>query len=47
MQIEMQVPVTLPAQPGKYCVEFDMVQEKVAWFATKGSMPKRIAIVVK
>ena len=42
MQIEMQVPVTLPAQPGKYCVEFDMVQEKVAWFAAKGSQPKRI-----
>ena len=47
MQIEMQVPVTLPAQPGKYCVEFDMVQEKVTWFASKGSQPKRIAIVVK
>ena len=47
MQIEMQVPVTLPAQPGKYCVEFDMVQEKVAWFAARGSQTKRIAIVVK
>ena len=47
MQIEMQVPVTLPAQPGKYCVEFDMVQEKVAWFAAKGSQPKRIYIQVK
>ena len=47
MQIEMQVPVTLPAQPGKYCVEFDMVQEKVAWFAAKGSQPKRIYMQVK
>jgi hypothetical protein len=47
MQIEMQVPVTLPALPGKYWVEFDMVQEKVAWFAAKGSHPKRIYIQVK
>lgn len=47
MQIEMQVPVDLPARPGKYCIEFDMVQEKVARFAAKGSKTKQVDILVR
>ena len=46
-QIELQAGITLPDQPGRYFIEFDMVQEKVAWFAAKGSQTKRISLVVE
>jgi len=38
-QIEMAVTVTAPPFPGKYVVELDMVQEAVAWFKHKSSIP--------
>lgn len=38
-QVQMAVTVTAPPTPGKYVVELDMVQEGVAWFKQKSSMP--------
>jgi len=38
--------VNAPAHPGAYYLEFDMVQEQVAWFHDKGSSTSLIKIVV-
>ena len=32
--------------PGSYIIEFDVVREGVAWFATRGSATLRIGVVV-
>jgi len=46
---EIQVPlaITAPNLPGDYILELDMVQEQVAWFATKGSKTLRVNIKVE
>ena len=38
--------VELPGEPGTYEVQFDLVQEQVAWFETKGADTNFIQIVV-
>jgi hypothetical protein len=38
-QVQMTVTVTAPASPGNYVLELDMVQEGVAWFKEKSSIP--------
>jgi hypothetical protein len=40
------IPVIAPAEPGDYQLEFDLVQERIAWFADKGAdrlvLPARV-----
>jgi hypothetical protein len=36
-----------PGQAGEYVLEFDMVQEAVAWFAGKGSKTSRVSIKIE
>ena len=38
--------VALPEKPGRYLLEFDLVQEGVGWFAAHGSPSARIAFEV-
>lgn len=38
--------VTAPPSPGRYILEFDMVDEDVAWFADRGSATARSNVVV-
>ncbi|HET6573754.1 MAG TPA: methyltransferase domain-containing protein [Fimbriiglobus sp.] len=42
------IPITVqaPAKPGRYVLELDMVQEHVAWFATKGGRPAAVSVHV-
>ncbi|MDH4064262.1 MAG: class I SAM-dependent methyltransferase [Acidobacteriota bacterium] len=43
---EIEILVTAPIAPGDYRLQFDVVQEGVAWFATCGSMPGEVAVRV-
>jgi hypothetical protein len=45
-EIEIPLTVSAPADPGTYVLEIDMVQEGVAWFASKGSKPLRATVKV-
>lgn len=38
--------VTAPATPGRYLLEVDLVQERIAWFAQRGSPTARVPIDV-
>jgi hypothetical protein len=42
----VEVFVHAPAAPGKYFIEFDLVQELVTWFREQGSSPTRVEIRV-
>jgi SAM-dependent methyltransferase len=44
--VDVALPVTTPAEAGRYLVEVDMVQEAVCWFAQKGSPTARASMVV-
>jgi SAM-dependent methyltransferase len=44
--VELEVPVTAPAEPGEYVLELDVVQEAVAWWAEHGSTPARTTVRV-
>jgi len=46
-ETEMLLTVTAPTEPGNYVLEIDMVQEGVAWFASKGSRPLRMQMKVE
>jgi SAM-dependent methyltransferase len=39
---ELLIAVTLPAEPGDYALELDLVQEDVAWFEARGSPTARL-----
>ena len=43
----MKASVKAPDQPGDYILAFDMVQENVSWFETKGSKPGTLNIKVE
>jgi hypothetical protein len=45
-EIELPLTVTAPRRPGQYVLEVDVVQEGVAWFASKGSKPARTLVTV-
>ncbi|MGI8838310.1 MAG: hypothetical protein ACR2H4_16975 [Pyrinomonadaceae bacterium] len=45
-EIEVPLTVTAPTDAGSYVLEVDMVQEGVAWFASKGSKPLRTIVKV-
>jgi hypothetical protein len=38
--------ITAPTEPGSYILENDLVQQGVAWFKVKGSLPHRIRVDV-
>ncbi len=44
--IELPLAIQVPATPGNYLLELDMVQEGVAWFQKKGSQPTRVKVKV-
>jgi SpoIID/LytB domain protein len=44
--VTVQARVTSPATSGSYKLTFDLVRENVAWFASLGSAPAPLAIVV-
>ena len=45
-EIEIPLTVTAPIEAGSYVLEIDLVQEGVAWFASKGSRPLRTTVKV-
>jgi SAM-dependent methyltransferase len=38
--------ITAPTEPGSYFLEIDLVQQGIAWFKVKGSLPQRIRVDV-
>jgi len=46
-EIELSLTVTAPKQPGNYLLELDLVQERVTWFAQKGSQKTIVKVEVK
>lgn len=44
--IELDAWFFAPATPGRYVLEFDMVQEAVNWFADRGNQPLRRVVEV-
>jgi SAM-dependent methyltransferase len=45
-EITLSCLIPIPEEPGAYTLEFDMVQEFVAWFKDTGSTTSRVPIVV-
>ena len=45
-ETDLSFAVDMPAQPGDYVLEIDMLQENVAWFGLKGSRTYRAHITV-
>ena len=46
-EVDLNLTVTTPMQPGSYFLEPDMVQEGVAWFKDKGSKTTKVCIQVE
>lgn len=46
-KVEILAKVAAPDAVGEYILEFDMVQEQVAWFGLMGTETLRLAVVVK
>jgi hypothetical protein len=46
-ETQVSLTVTAPPTPGRYILEIDMLQELVAWFASKGSKTLRIEVTVE
>jgi hypothetical protein len=45
-EVRLEAAVTAPAKPGRYVLEFDMVQEHVSWFNPMGSQSTMVDIEV-
>jgi hypothetical protein len=45
--IEFEMQLSAPAQPGKYTVKIDLVDQHVCWFAERGSQPCVLSFEVK
>jgi SAM-dependent methyltransferase len=45
-EIQMGITVTAPFHPGRYVLELDMVQEAVAWFKEKSSVPAQVQVEI-
>ncbi len=45
--VTLSMEVTAPTQPGSYKLQFDLVQELVAWFASKGTSRLIVPVEVK
>jgi SAM-dependent methyltransferase len=46
-EVAVSIPVTVPRQPGRYWLEFDLVRESVTWFHPLGSETARILCEVR
>ena len=46
-QVEIPFVIVAPDKAGDFVVEIDMVQEGVAWFVNKGSVPAKLKIKVE
>ncbi len=46
-EIELEAKITTPDKPGNYILDFDMVQEEVAWFKDKGSKTTQLKVKVE
>lgn len=46
-EVVLYAKVKSPDKPGEYILEFDMVQERVAWFKNRGSKTVRLNVEVK
>ena len=46
-EIELDLAVNTPTEPGYYTLELDMVQEMVAWFKNKGSETAKVGVKVE
>jgi SAM-dependent methyltransferase len=46
-EVGLKAEVKAPEKPGEYIIEFDVVQERITWFANKGSktLRKRITVI--
>lgn len=45
-ETDVGITVTAPSTPGRYLLEFDLVQEHVKWFAERGSKTRKIPVRV-
>lgn len=46
-EVEVPLTITAPANPGKYILQLDMVQEGVTWFQDKGSPVLKVNVDVQ
>lgn len=46
-EVNVDLNVTAPVEPGKYILELDMVQEMVSWFKDKGSLTVKVPVQVE
>ena len=46
-EVEVPLVITAPANPGKYILQLDMVQEGVTWFQDKGSPVLKVNVDVQ
>jgi hypothetical protein len=44
-EIELELPIRAPAEPGAYRLALDPVQEGVDWFVSRGSTPVETAVI--
>jgi hypothetical protein len=45
-QIDIQIEIPAPAEPGRYQLKFDLVSEGIDWFETSGSKTTRKNLLV-
>jgi SAM-dependent methyltransferase len=46
-EVQLHFTASTPAEPGRYVLELDMVQEAVAWFRDRGSRPAQVRVNVE
>jgi hypothetical protein len=46
-QVELQLNIRAPGEPGDYTLEIDMVHEGVTWFYERGAKPLRLSVRVE
>jgi len=44
--VTVPVEIQVPSAPGRYILEFDLIQDGVAWFGDKGSRTGRVPVRV-
>ncbi len=47
MSVTLPLTINTPVKKGGYILELDMVQEGITWFATKGSTPLKVKVIVQ
>lgn len=46
-EVSLRAALATPPQPGTYTLEWDLVQEGVAWFKEKGGTPLRVPVTIE